>query len=420
MSATALFAQNQSVIASAGNAAGTVEGQSYRDETLRVDLMLSGSSSSVSVSLRSMSVTDGWYGRRCNLSTTPVKGNGEILLVNSSSGATVYSSSFSTLFQEWLATDEARTVSKSFENTFLLPMPLAKSSLILRLFDNRGDVMCENVFPVDPDDILIERKARSDVRSKYIHRGGDPARCIDVAIIAEGYGPSEKGKFFKDAGTAAEAILSHEPFKKYSSLFNFIAIFNESEDSGVSVPREGTWKRTAVGSHFDTFYMDRYLTTSHVFAVHDLLSGLPYEHLVILANTDVYGGGGIYNSYTLTTAHHKLFKPVVVHEFGHSFGALADEYDYDNPADPYYIPSCEPWEQNITTMFDFNSKWKDMLDADVPGAGLFEGAGYQQKGVWRPAEDCRMRSNTPDAFCPVCQRALERMILFYTSSIDSF
>ena len=151
--------------------------------------------------------------------------------------------------------------------------------------------------------------------------------------------------------------------------------------------------------------------------MHDKLCGIPYEHIVILANTDTYGGGGIYNSYTLTTAHHPAFKPVVVHEFGHSFAGLADEYYYDDQYVEFYYPDSEPWEQNITTLADFESKWKDMLDDGK--AELLEGAGYQSKGVYRPAKDCRMHTNRAEGFCPVCQRALSRVIEFYTEEAIS-
>jgi hypothetical protein len=164
--------------------------------------------------------------------------------------------------------------------------------------------------------------------------------------------------------------------------------------------------------------MDRYLTTLRLRKMHDCLSGLPYEHIVILANTDTYGGGGIFNSYTLTTAHHPSFKPVVVHEFGHSFVGLADEYYYDDMFVEYYYPHIEPWEQNITTLFDFKSKWEDMLPESTgnqnSGVGVYEGAGYQSKGVYRPALDCRMKTNAAESFCPVCQRAIARIIEFYT------
>lgn len=213
---------------------------------------------------------------------------------------------------------------------------------------------------------------------------------------------------------AVESILAHEPFGSMKDCFNFIAVALPSEDSGVSVPQKGEWKSSPLSSHFNTFYMDRYLTTLHLKDMHDALAGIPYEHIIVLANTDYYGGGGIYNSYTLTTAHHQMFRPVVVHEFGHSFGALADEYYYDDMYSEWYFPDVEPWEKNLTTKVDFESKWKDMLLTGVPGVDLLEGGGYSSKGVWRPAEDCRMHTNSCGAFCPVCQRAILDMIRFYT------
>lgn len=162
--------------------------------------------------------------------------------------------------------------------------------------------------------------------------------------------------------------------------------------------------------------------------MHDLISGIPCEHIIILANTTTYGGGGIYNSYTLTTAHNPMFKPVVVHEFGHSFAGLGDEYFYEqiDHTEGTYDLSYEPWEQNITSLVDFKSKWEDMLPAGytVPTeptderkanytVGVYEGGGYITKGMYRPAVICRMRDNVATQFCPVCQRAIERIIRFH-------
>ena len=382
------------------------------DNTLRLDYIFTGGCSTVNVALSRMSVTAGWYGRSVNMDRLPVDGNGDLRVVDNASGRTLYAVSFSTLFQEWLATDESKRVVKAFENTFLVPMPDSPATVTLRLFDSKRNTVCEYSHPLDPGDILIARKGVSGVDRRYVHKAGEPGHCIDVAIVAEGYTSAEKDLFYADAKAAVDAILSHEPFGSHRADFNFLALAPESAESGVSVPRDSIWRQTPVSSNFDTFYIPRYLTTDHVFDLHDLLDGLPYEHIIILANTDVYGGGGIYNSYTLTTAHHSKFLPVVVHEFGHSFGALADEYDYDSYDDPYYFSTVEPWEQNITTKFDFSSKWQDMIDAGVSGVGLREGAGYQSKGVWRACRDCRMRTNEASGFCPVCQRAIERMIDF--------
>ena len=386
-------------------------GLSAQDQTLRVDYMFSGTDKSVEISLDELSRYDGWAGRRTNLTEVPVRGNGQICMTDVQTGDTLYRMSFSTLFQEWQTTEEATKVRKSFENVFLLPMPTAKAKVNVHLYDFFGNIVASLGHIVDPSDILIRHLNPQAPDHRYLLRSGTPQDKIDVAIVAEGYTAEEMDMFYADAQTAMEAILKHEPFGQYRDRFNFVAVALESQDSGVSVPGEGEWKDTALKAHFNTFYMDRYLTTLRLKNMHDKLCGVPYEHIVILANTDTYGGGGIYNSYTLTTAHHPAFKPVVVHEFGHSFAGLADEYYYDDQYVEYYYPGTEPWEQNITTLADFESKWKDMLDAGE--AELLEGAGYQSKGVYRPAKDCRMHTNRPDSFCPVCQRAIARIIEFY-------
>ena len=409
-----------------------------QDQTLRIDYIFSGTDKAQEISLDEMSCFDGWAGRRVNLDKVPVRGNGQISMTDKATGKVIWRQSFSTLFQEWQTTEEATHVRKAFENVFLLPMPSAEAVVEVELYDFRGGVSASLSHNVLPSDILIRRMDPVIPPHRYLHQGGDVKDCIDVAIVAEGYTADEADKFYADAKVAMEAILAHEPFGQYQDRFNFVAVALSSEESGVSVPGKGEWKKTALSSHFNTFYMDRYLTTLRLRQMHDRLCGIPYEHIVILANTDTYGGGGIYNSYTLTTAGHVSFRPVVVHEFGHSFAGLADEYYYDDQFVEYYYPDCEPWEQNITTLFDFTSKWDDMLPkvigiptAPVQGniwesfhegvgmdsmIGVYEGAGYQSKGVYRPFPDCRMKTNAAESFCPVCQRAIARMIEYHIVS----
>ena len=384
---------------------------SAQTQTLRVDYMFSGTDKSVEISLDEMSRFDGWAGRRTNLDKVPIRGNGQICMTDAQTGDTLYRMSFSSLFQEWQTTEEATKVRKSFENVFLLPMPETKAMVKIELYDFWDNVVASLSHQVDPSDILIRHLTPTAPEHRYLLKSGCPEEKIDVVIAAEGYTEEEMAAFYADAQVAMDAILAHEPFGKYKDSFNFVAVALPSKDSGVSVPGDGEWKDTALKAHFNTFYMDRYLTTLRLKNMHDKLCGVPYEHIIILANTDTYGGGGIYNSYTLTTAHHPAFKPVVVHEFGHSFAGLADEYYYDDQYVEYYYPGIEPWEQNITTLADFDSKWKDMLERGE--AELLEGAGYQSKGVYRPAKDCRMHTNRPDCFCPVCQRAISRIIEFY-------
>lgn len=386
-------------------------GDHFQDLTLRVDYIFSGTDRSCDIALSELKRLDGWAGRRVNMTELPLRGNGQMMMTDAQSGDTLYRMSFCTLFQEWQATEEATRVRRSFENVFLLPMPAKPVVIEVKLFDFHENVAASMSHPVDPADILV-RPVRVENPHRVLLCSGDPKEKIDVAILSEGYTAEEMDLFYKDAQASVDALLSHEPFASMKDRFNIVAVAAPSADSGVSVPREGLWCRTTVDSHFDTFYSDRYLTTLHLSQMHDALSGVPYEHIIILANTDTYGGGGIYNSYTLTTAHHSAFAPVVVHEFGHSFGGLTDEYAYDDQYVEYYYPDIEPWEQNITTMADFSKKWKDLYEQGV--VGLVEGGGYQTKGVWRPQEDCRMRTNAAEAFCPVCERALRRLIDFYT------
>lgn len=399
----------------------------FADKTLRVDYIFNGNASGQAICLNGLSALPTWAGRKHHLAELPLQGNGQIIMRNAASGKTIYTTSFSSLFQEWLETDEARNVTKGFENTFLLPYPLQPVEIEITLLDPRRNVRASMKHIVHPNDVLIEQKGNSHITPhKYLLHNDSPEKCIDVAILAEGYTLQEMQTFYEDADIACKSIFDHEPFKSMKKRFNVVAVASPSTDSGVSVPRLNEWKHTAFGSHFSTFYSDRYLTTSRVKAIHDALAGIPYEHIIILANTEEYGGGGIYNSYTLTTAHHPMFRPVVVHEFGHSFGGLADEYFYDNDVmtDTYPL-DIEPWERNISTQVDFAAKWKDMLSENTPvptpaevsenyPTGVYEGGGYSAKGIFRPAENCRMRTNEYPAFCPVCQRALRRIIEFYT------
>ena len=399
----------------------------FADKTLRVDYIFNGNASGQAICLDGLSALPTWARRKHHLAELPLQGNGQIVMRNAASGKTIYTTSFSSLFQEWLETDEARNVTKGFENTFLLPYPLQPVEIEITLLDPRRNVRASMKHIVHPNDVLIEQKGNSHITPhKYLLHNDSPEKCIDVAILAEGYTLQEMQAFYEDADIACKSIFDHEPFKSMKKRFNVVAVASPSTDSGVSVPRLNEWKHTAFSSHFSTFYSDRYLTTSRVKAIHDALAGIPYEHIIILANTEEYGGGGIYNSYTLTTAHHPMFRPVVVHEFGHSFGGLADEYFYDNDVmtDTYPL-DIEPWEQNISTQVDFAAKWKDMLSENTPvptpaevsenyPTGVYEGGGYSAKGIFRPAENCRMRTNEYPAFCPVCQRALRKIIEFYT------
>ena len=385
----------------------------FTDATLRLDYIFAGDSLEQHIYVDELHRLKGWAGRRHNLDEFPVHGNGQLVVKDAANGDTLYCHSFSTLFQEWQGTQEAAATKKAFENVFLVPYPKKAVDIIVKLFDFHLKVTAEMTHRVKPDDILIKPVEGACHAEKVLLRGGSPADCIDIVFLAEGFTEGEMPLFYERARQACDELFRYEPFKSLKTKFNVYALGTVSEESGVSVPREKVWKNTAVDSHFDTFYMERYLTTLHLKHLHNLLAGVPYEHIIILANTATYGGGGIYNSYNLTSTEHSRYLPVVVHEFGHSFAGLADEYYYDDQYTEMYYPDVEPWEANITTMKDFGSKWKDLCDTGE--AGLHEGGGYQSKGVWRAYEDCRMKTNDAPFFCKVCERELRRVIEFYTS-----
>lgn len=386
--------------------------QFFSDSTLRLDYIFAGDVNQQYIYVDQLSKSHRWYGRRHRLAELPLAGNGQITVFDKMTGIVIYRHSFSTLFQEWLATDEAKHTKKSFENVFLIPYPQQPVRIKVELRDYHDKVTAELVHEVDPRDILIRQLQRKK-EAPYItlQQAADTTCCIHIAYVAEGYTAEQMDQYLDDCHVAMEALFEHEPFKTLRNRFNVIALCSPSHDSDVSQPGKGIWRNTALASHFDTFYMTRYLTTLHLKQLHDWLAGTPYEHIIVLANTAHYGGGGIYNSYNLSYTRGKYYRPVVVHEFGHSFGGLGDEYPYGD-SDPMYFADTEPWEPNLTTTTKKPAKWQNLIDAGK--AGLIEGGGYLSKGVWRGQEDCRMRTNEHPDFCPVCQQALTKLIDFYT------
>ena len=402
------------LLAFAMNAAAQDFNTYFTDKTLRIDYNFSGNAKEQHIAVDELKLSPRWYGKRKRLAELPMEGNGQITVKDHKSGTTIYRNSFSTLFQEWLSYPEAETTSKAFENVFLVPMPKDTVDITIDLRNNRREVVASLTHQVVPSDILIRHIGERNVTPyETLLQAKDTTKCIHIAFLAEGYQQHEMPTFINDAKIAIEALFAHEPFKSMKERFNIVAVKSPSIDSGTSEPGNGIWKQTALSSHFDTFYSDRYLTTLNLKDLHDLLAGTPYEHIIVLVNTEKYGGGGILNSYNLSMTHHPKYRPVVVHEFGHSFAGLADEYAYETEDIPMYPHDIEPWEKNITTKVDFHDKWEDMIGKDSK-AGLYEGAGYSLKGVYRAYPDCRMRTNENPEFCDVCKRILQNVIDFYT------
>ena len=247
----------------------TVMAQRFEDRTLRLDYTFSGNSQHQELYVDELKALPRWYGKRERLAEVPLRGNGQLLVRDKRDGRLIYRHSFSTLFQEWLATEEAKRVQKSFENVFLMPFPKQPVEITVELRDYHDRVNATMTHSVDPADILICRSGDRLV-TPYVtlQQAADTSRCIHVAYVAEGYQQQEMGTFLEDCKTAMASLFQHEPFKAMKDRFNMVAVMSPSEESGTSWPAKGIWRNTVLGSHFDTFYSDRYLTTLHLKKLH--------------------------------------------------------------------------------------------------------------------------------------------------------
>ena len=412
-----------------GTASSVSDGKvSYDDyftgERLRIDLALAGNSREQSAYLLGLSRESGWVGSPEGL-IDPF-GYGEYYFEAFSGENVIFSRGFNPLFQEWRATEQAKTVDMAMNQTIWMPFP--KDSIRLVLYSrNAEDSRLEPFFEcsIDPKDKQISYTPLQMPES--ILYSGDPAHKLDLLFIAEGYTKDQMDKFRADAQRFTDYLFEYEPYRSRKEDFNVWYLNTASEEEGVDIPQQDQWRNTLCQSSFYTFYVDRYLTIQDHQRIADAVATTPFDALFVIANETKYGGGGFYNSYSLGTSDNRLSCEVFIHEFGHGFAGLADEY-YDSETaydDDYYPAAVEPWEPNITNLVNFASKWKDMIaegtpiptpnDSTYAGiTGLFEGAGYQTHGMYRPVFECRMLNNTAPAFCPVCQRAISRMIDFYT------
>jgi hypothetical protein len=395
--------------------------QWFEEGVMRIDLVFSGNANETAYAFEGLRKEPHYSGSRSRLMDPFDYGDHKFQVKDEASGKLIFSQTYCTLFREWQTTLEADSVTRAFSHVIRFPWP--KQKVILEIFD-RGEA---GVFTlswnqvVDPASIFADPVNRLAFESVELEINGPPEKKIDILFLAEGYTAVEMDKFLKDAARSTEYIFSEEPFKGHREMFNIRAVKSTSIDSGTDIPGDKVWKNTIMNSSFYTFGIERYMTTLDYKSVCDVASNAHYDQIYILVNSDKYGGGGIYNFYSISAADNEDSRGVVIHEFGHSFGGLADEYFSSEVAYvDFFNLEVEPWNPNLTTLVDFEKKWKTMIPEGTPvptpsfdtyneTVGVYEGGGYVSKGVFRPMIDCRMHTNDA-AFCPVCQKALVRMI----------
>ena len=398
----------------------------FYNKTLRLDYYHTGNKDTDSYSFDEMKEEPLWGGSKVNLIDKFSYGKYLFNVIDTNSQNIIYSRTYSTLFGEWQTTDEAKQTVKSFSETVIFPYP--KKTVRVELFDRDKKNLPVKRFEyiVNPDNYFIKTERSKKYSNFEVVNSGDPATKVDIVLIPEGYTQNQMDKFKNDCDRFVDYFFGCSPYKKNKDKFNIWGIIAPSEESGTDIPAKNIWKNTVVGTNFYTFDLDRYLMTADNKDLRDIASYAPYDQIYILVNTDKYGGGSIYNLYSVCAIDNKFAKYVVVHEFGHGFASLADEYYTSDVAyENFYPTNVEPLDPNITTLVDFASKWKDLVEKDTPiptpdtpeykdKVGVFEGGGYEAKGVYRPYEDCTMKSLSYDNFCPVCKRAIQQMIDFYT------
>lgn len=405
----------------------------FTDEAMRVELFHTGTDEDEAYSFDRAVAEPLWPGTRRNLIDPTGFGKYRFRVEDAATGTPIFSQGYCTLFGEWQATEEAmkKKVRRSFEESVRFPYP--RKPVRLRI-DRRADEPgpdgiggFREIFSIeiDPNSHLVSRERRgADYRVFPILSSGDPRRKIDVLILGDGYAAAEMEKYRRDARRFADVLLSHEAFGRNRNLINIRGIETPSRDSGPDEPRKGIFRDTVFGTSFNTFDSERYLTTSRDRDVRAIAANAPYDTIFIMVNTSRYGGGGVYNQWSIFPSDNEYDDYVFIHEFGHGFAGLGDEY-YDSATaydEAFYAKGVEPWEPNITALLPgAQAKWASMIAPGTPvptpdeerfaaAVGAFEGAGYQAKGLYRPFRNCKMFHKGLVPFCPVCTAAIGRMI----------
>jgi hypothetical protein len=452
----------------------------FTGSTMRVDLFHTGTKGQEQMALENVFEEGPWPGSRTVLLDTLNLGDYLVTVTDLRTNVLIYSRGYSTVFNEWQTTDEALNgIWRTFSETVRFPFPKQAVKVTIARRDRfiaAGEKMTFRDFftavidPTVPSQVNREKKPAKFATLDIMINGSSETK-VDLLILGDGYAKGDMEKFRKDAKHFADVLFSTPPFSKHKADFNVRAIEVISDDSGIDKPAAKVWKRTALGTRYDTFGTTRYVLTEENTALRDIAGAAPYDYVTILINDNRYGGGGIFNLYT--TCFTKTDQPgqewqmdyVYVHEFGHCFGGLGDEY-YGSSVSyiDFYPKGVEPWEPNLSSKGTRETvKWKDLVDAKtqmptpwekaeydsleaVRGTldrlapdyytkrepimkrqqeilrssafsgivGAFEGAGYVSKGMYRPALDCRMFTLSLIEFDPVCSAAIERVISSFT------
>ncbi len=452
--------------------AGTFEEWST-GQTLRVDYVHTGTATEEHFALERLRIEGQWPGSRTRTIDTTNRGKYLIELVDLATNRLLYTRGFASIYGEWETTGEARRgVWRAIPEAVRVPEPRRPAHLRLR--KRQVDQSFDEVWglTIDPSSRFVDRAPVAATEWTALIDNGAAATKADLVILGDGYAAPQKEKFLADARRASDALFALDPFRSRKGDFNVRAVWTPAEHEGISRPRAGVFRDSPLGTRYNSFDSERYVLSLDDRAWRDAAAVVPYDFVLILVNERKYGGGGIFGLYSTAAVDSGFADYLVVHEFGHHFAGLGDEY-YTSPVayEEFTGGLVEPWEPNITALLDAaNLKWRNMMDESTPlptpwekeayekrsrayqktraemrasGAseedmealfregqvhftktlgeqehsghvGAFEGAMYQAQGFYRPSIDCVMFTRDEVGFCPVCSHALEEIIDLYS------
>lgn len=441
--------------------------------TLRFDYYHSGTAQAEEFSFDRLVVEPlPWPGPLSRTIDTLRSGKYFFEVVDAAGGQVLYSRGFASIYGEWETTGEAGRMRRTFHESLRFPAPAPGVKVVLRLAKRDAQNVFRQIWeiPLDPGDMLVSTATPPQQELIALQKSGEAADKLDLLVLGDGYTAAEKGLFLKQAQEFLAAFFAVSPFKERRSDFNVWGLAPPAAESGVSRPSTGLHRESPIGATYDAFRSERYMLTFENRRWREVAAWAPYEFVLILANSEVYGGGGIYGLYATSAAGNAWATYVSVHELGHHIAGLADEYYTSEVAYETGQVAVEPWEPNVTALLDRDQlKWKDLATPGVPvpmvwpkdqfeayaekiqvrrkkiraenrpeaemsalfaeqaehetemlGKGphagvvsAFEGANYAARGYYRPQADCVMFTRDTVPFCAVCSRALGQVIDLY-------
>jgi IgA Peptidase M64/Peptidase M64 N-terminus len=436
--------------------------------TLRLDYVHTGNAAEEHFALDGMTLEAAWPGPLDRWIDESNLGRYYFQVLDRATNRVIYSRGFASIYGEWETTDEAKLQRRAFHESLRFPAPDGPVQVVIKKRGPRNEFREVWSVVVNPADPSVDRSAPPKVNVWAVMQNGAPRDKVDLLLMGDGYTAAEMEKWHRDARRMTETLFAASPFKEHRQDFNVWAVDTPAEESGVARPSDGIFRRSPLRAAYDAFGSERYVLTFDNKRMREAASAAPYEFVEIVVNDRKYGGGGIFNLFATVSADNAFTPYVFVHEFGHHFAGLADEYYTSDVAYGSPTERPEPWEPNATAD-PRAAKWKDLLTSgiDLPSiwpkkefeqmeqaiqerrrairaqhrpeaemealfreelgvatkilasgpnagkVGAFEGAMYEGRGYFRPEQDCIMFTRDEVGFCAVCRRAIERVIRMY-------